>query len=552
MLVMIVIGALSVQYLQYLQRDLDDKMAVATAQHLKMVHEGFAKYMADNYDVIKTATISNSECNGIANLVSNTSTVYPTAPCYVSITDPTYGLVAKNILPANAQNTPYGGSYTLSIYKINANDIVGLVVTDEVWKKDGVNINYALIGRTVAEAGIDFGMMDRTTATTANGFKGGWTITNANLRNNQANESGALIGRITNTSSVWDKFVKKSGDTMFGDLHMSNNIIDNVKDLTVNNKTTTGSLDVQTNTHLMGTLTVDGSSTTKDINAQGTLVVSSNITSTSGNITAAGGQVKSNTLDIATSAVVGGQLTSGSFVNNSTLKNTGGLATFAGITASSLTTGTGSISGGAITASGLLQGNTFLASIQNEGWGCTTGQWSRRVDGMLMNCIGGLWTTAVGPQGPQGIQGIQGNTGTAGATGATGPVGPSGAGQIQPATLLTPGDYNTWVTIDMDTGGHANWFPEWRWLVLGNQLYKLTWSSAGYGGICGGKNYKAVPECDGTGFYAQDGQWQCDRAGDPSTDYVLQNVGLFRRLSGNNLTAPWAFAWSNWGNTCIM
>lgn len=203
---------MTVQYALFTKREMDDKTALAVGQHLKMAQNGFGKFMVDNYDDIKNATINNSVCSGIANLASTASTTYPTPPCLV---DMNY-LITNNILPMGSNSNPYGSAYTLSIYKVNQNDIEGLVVTNDVWKNESATPSYTLIGKAVEYAGLDFGMVPMGLTTTISGYKGGWMLNSSGSKNPEANESGALVARITNTSSVWDKFVKKSGDDMTG------------------------------------------------------------------------------------------------------------------------------------------------------------------------------------------------------------------------------------------------------------------------------------------------------------------------------------------------
>lgn len=171
---------------------------------------------------------------GIANLFEGLNCVTATK-CKITIDE----LKRLNFLSMNTNNTlnPVGSDYDIE-FNIKYLDgrkevpvIDGLVVTKKPWTKnkraDG-EINYALLGEAVHQAGVDAGFTDLNRGSPDSnkikGYKEGWELNKAEFTN--INNPGAIAYRFGFHSGDMLAFLRRDGTLpMTGDLDMGGNKI---------------------------------------------------------------------------------------------------------------------------------------------------------------------------------------------------------------------------------------------------------------------------------------------------------------------------------------
>lgn len=171
---------------------------------------------------------------GIANLFEGLNCVTATK-CKISIDE----LKRLNFLSMNTNNTlnPVGSDYDIE-FNIKYLDgkkevpvIDGLVVTKKPWTKnkraDG-EINYALLGEAVHQAGVDAGFTDLNrgspNSNKIKGYKEGWELDRADFTN--INNPGAIAYRFGFHSGDMLAYLRRDGTLpMTGDLNMGDNKI---------------------------------------------------------------------------------------------------------------------------------------------------------------------------------------------------------------------------------------------------------------------------------------------------------------------------------------
>lgn len=171
---------------------------------------------------------------GIANLFEGLNCVTATK-CKITIDE----LKRLNFLSMNTNNTlnPVGSDYDIefNIKYLDAKKEVpvidGLVVTKKPWTKnkraDG-EINYALLGEAVHQAGVDAGFTDLNrgspNSNKIKGYKEGWELDKADFTN--INNPGAIAYRFGFHSGDMLAYLRRDGTLpMTGDLNMGGNKI---------------------------------------------------------------------------------------------------------------------------------------------------------------------------------------------------------------------------------------------------------------------------------------------------------------------------------------
>jgi len=412
---------------QSMNKDFEHKQATAAGEQIKNIGMAVNNYIVNHYDSISK----------LQNSVGSTLDIGPRT-CDISkqiceITTQT--LVKEGMLPpAYINKNVYNSGYKIILSRKGSSPywhVSALIATDTPLVRNG-NIRYDLLGKAMQFAGVDSGMT-RNVATTMNGFKGTWSVTQADYTNiNNLGLLGYIAGYGSNSYSA---FLRRDGTLpMTGDLNMGTKNIYDVNNITASATISGGALKSNDSLNVGGVstltgdvsannkLTVEGASNLKgattlnsSLNVAGVSIFNSPV-SANNTLTVAGSTTLKNIASVGSTLTVNGAINANNALNvssvstlrgavnlGSTLSVTGS-GTFNGIltannaiNASGNITSSGQIKGSTVNSTGRMVTGEFLQinGTATAGDNCSpNGLQGKSSTGAILSCVNGKWLSS--------------------------------------------------------------------------------------------------------------------------------------------------------------
>lgn len=390
LLVLTIIGAVTVTYMQYLKKDIEEVSAVQNGKQMLQMANSVNQYLILNYKALSDGEDTNCQPIGVF-------------PCYIN----TSALTSSGLLPqstTSAYLTSWGADYRIAVFKNASGSLESLIATTTPWILSGTDPARSLLGRALGEIGQDGGIVN--VANNIDGYRGAWTQTSSNLRNDRASLPGTLVARAGSSSNLFEQFLKRDGSLpMTGDLNMGGK-----------NITRVGAIDSEGNIFTTGKVSATDIEAANGIKASsleaGSMVVGNMIAdgATFNNQVITKGGIK-NTGNIETDSLTANSLTLSGDLNLANV-NASGNITAGGAVRGANGMFTGSVGADIVTATTInseglyVAGDSEVTGTSESGYlqaknlaevdrPCSTvGLIASTVDGKILSCQGGLWKAA--------------------------------------------------------------------------------------------------------------------------------------------------------------
>lgn len=228
-LTLAVISIISLTAFQSMNKDFENKQAMAAGEQIRNIGVGVNNYIVNHYDSISKLENSSGGTQDIGPRTCDPTKL----SCEITVQT----LSNEGMLPpAFINKNVYGAGYKIIISRKGTSpywNISSLITTDKPLLVGG-SVRYDLLGKAMQEAGVDSGMT-RGLATKMDGYKGSWSATQTDYSNiNNLGLLGFIAGYGSNSYSA---FLRRDGTLpMTGDLNMGTKNIYGAANITASGK----------------------------------------------------------------------------------------------------------------------------------------------------------------------------------------------------------------------------------------------------------------------------------------------------------------------------